>query len=85
MGKRFADDENTIELPSYDKFDAGVLFDITDSLTLQLVGDNLTDEVGLTEGNPRVAGGTGIADVFMARPLFGRSFRAAITYRFQGS
>ena len=85
MGKRFADDENTIELPSYDKFDAGVLFDITDSLTLQLVGDNLTDEVGLTEGNPRVAGGAGIADVFMARPLFGRSFRAAITYRFQGS
>jgi outer membrane receptor protein involved in Fe transport len=83
VGDRFANDENTIELPKYDKVDAGVIFDVTDALTLQLSGDNLTDEVGLTEGNPRTdVGAGGVGAVYVARPLFGRSFQASGTYRF---
>jgi outer membrane receptor protein involved in Fe transport len=83
VGQRFSDDANTIELPKYDKLDAGVIFDVTDTLTVQLSGDNLTDEVGLTEGNPRVdptAGGIGV--LYNARPLFKRSFTASVTARF---
>lgn len=83
FGRRFANDENTIELPSYSKVDAGVMFDVTEGLSVQLSGDNLTDEVGLTEGNPRTdlgAGGVGV--LYMARPLFGRSFMASATYSF---
>jgi len=83
VGERFSNDENTIELPSYDKFDAGVIFDVTEAFSLQLSGDNLTDEIGLTEGNPRTdvgAGGVGV--IYNARPLFGRSFQAAATFRF---
>jgi hypothetical protein len=46
-------------------------------------GENLTDEVGLTEGNPRTdVGAGGIGAVYMARPLFGRSFQASTTVRF---
>lgn len=83
FGSRFANDENSIELPSYDKIDAGVIFDINDSLTVQVSGDNLTDEVGLTEGNPRTdVGAGGIGVLYNARPLFSRSVQAAISVRF---
>jgi iron complex outermembrane recepter protein len=82
-GSRFANDENSIELPSYDKLDAGVLYDWNDRTTFQLTGDNLTDEVGLTEGNPRTdVGSGGIGAVYNARPLFGRSFQASVTVKF---
>lgn len=82
-GSRFANDENTIELPSYDKVDAGVIFDLTSSVSLQLIGDNLTDAKGLTEGNPRTdVGAAGAGTVYTARPLFGRSFQASATVRF---
>src|SRR5262245_32729047 len=83
VDKRFSNDENTIELPSYDKFDAGVIFDVTEAFTLQLSGDNLTDEVGLTEGNPRTdVGAGGVGAIYNARPLFGRSFQGSATFRF---
>jgi iron complex outermembrane recepter protein len=83
VGDRPANDENTIELPKYDKVDAGVLFDLTSTMTVQLSGDNLTDEVGLTEGNPRTdVGAGGIGTLYNARPLFGRSFQASFTVRF---
>jgi outer membrane receptor protein involved in Fe transport len=82
-GSRFANDENTIELPKYDKFDAGVLFDFTDTVTFQVTADNLTDEVGLTESNPRTdVGSAGVGSVFTARPLFGRSFQASVAVKF---
>jgi outer membrane receptor protein involved in Fe transport len=81
-GKRFANDENTIELPKYNKLDAGVMFDVGDNWTIQVTGDNLTDEVGLTEGNPRTdVGSGGIGNIYMVRPLFGRSFMGSVTYR----
>ena len=83
VGKRYSNDENTIELPSYSKVDAGVMFDITEAFSVQVSGDNLTDEAGLTEGNPRTdVGAGGIGAVYMARPLFGRSFMGSMTYRF---
>lgn len=81
-GKRFANDENTIELPKYTKLDAGVMFDVGTNWTFQVTGDNLTDEVGLTEGNPRTdVGSGGIGNIYMVRPLFGRSFMGSVTYR----
>lgn len=83
VGSRYSNDENTIELPSYDKLDAGVIFDVSPALSLQFAGDNLTDEVGLTEGNPRTdVGAGGLGALYNARPLFGRSFRFSATYRF---
>lgn len=81
-GKRYANDENTIELPNYSKLDAGVMFDVGSHWTIQVTGDNLTDEIGLSEGNPRTdVGSGGIGNIYMARPLFGRSFMGSVTYR----
>jgi hypothetical protein len=60
-----------------------VLFDVNEAWSVQISGENLTDEVGLTEGNPRTdVGAGGIGAVYMARPLFGRSFQASTTVRF---
>lgn len=84
FGSRYANDENTIELPSYVKVDAGVQYELTNAWSAQLNVDNLSNEVGLTEGNPRTdVGASGIGQLYNARTLFGRSFVFAIRYDFQ--
>jgi iron complex outermembrane recepter protein len=83
-GRRYANDENTIRLPSYLKLDAGVEYAFNDSWTAQLNVDNLSNEVGLTEGNPRTdVGASGVGQVYNARVLFGRSLLLAVRYDFQ--
>ena len=83
-GSRYANDENSIELPSYTKIDAGVQYSLTDSWSAQLNVDNLSNEVGLTEGNPRTdVGNSGIGQLYNARTLFGRSVMLAVRYDFQ--
>ncbi|HYE53090.1 MAG TPA: TonB-dependent receptor [Azospirillaceae bacterium] len=79
---RFSDPENLQVLPSYTKYDAGFAVDVGENLTFQIVGDNLTDKLALTEGNPRVIG-SGVSDgVVLARPILGRSVEASVSYRF---
>jgi hypothetical protein len=50
-----------------------------------VAGANLTNEIGLTEGNPRagqfISGDAG-ARYYLARPVLGQSWRAAVTVRF---
>lgn len=77
---RFADPENLQELNSYSKIDVGVLATIGERVDLQVVVDNLTDEHGLTEGNPRAIGQSG--EVILARPILGRSAVFSLGYRF---
>jgi outer membrane receptor protein involved in Fe transport len=81
LGDRFSDVQNAQRLPNFYKLDAGVTFDLNDRLSFQVTGDNLTDEIGLTEGNPRVIGAQG-AGVILARPILGRSVRFSAAYRF---
>lgn len=81
IGDRFSDIENQQLLPNYYKWDAGVSFDLNERLQFSVVGDNLTDEIGLTEGNPRTLGSQG-AGVILARPILGRSFRFSVGYKF---
>ena len=50
---RFGDNENTVVLEGYNKIDVGMTFEPTEYLRLQLSVDNLTDEMGITEGDPR--------------------------------
>lgn len=50
---RYANDENTVVLAGYEKYDLGVILNASENLTLQVVADNITDEDGLTEGDPR--------------------------------
>ncbi|MDJ0841671.1 MAG: TonB-dependent receptor, partial [Acidobacteriota bacterium] len=79
---RFANDANTVTLPSYDEFHAAVAYHLN-KLRFTLSGANLTNEIGLTEGNPRVdPSQVGQQDVYMARPILGRSFNFSVAYSF---
>ncbi len=83
LGERFADIGNTIPLPEYETIDVGFNYYFSDALALQLKGTNLSDEVGLTEGNPRAGfrEATG-ENIYYARPILGRSYTLSITYDF---
>ncbi|MEG8054852.1 hypothetical protein QP185_19515 [Sphingomonas aerolata] len=50
-------------------------------MQFQVIGDNLTDEIGLTEGNPRTLGSQGSGTI-LARPIVGRSIRFAAAFKF---
>ncbi|MEY2113930.1 MULTISPECIES: TonB-dependent receptor [Rhodanobacter] len=84
-GERFVDTANSVRLPSYDVLGASARYDVSPAFSVYLYADNLTNSLGLTEGNPR-AGELQSADAgantFIARPLLGRSYRAAVMYRF---
>ncbi|WP_150126078.1 TonB-dependent receptor [Brevundimonas sp. LM2] len=80
-GDRFSDVQNQQTLPAFYKWDVGVTWDINERIQVQLTGDNLSDEIGLTEGNPRTLGAQG-SGVILARPILGRSFRIGVGYRF---
>lgn len=80
-GNRFSDVENQQLLPKYIKWDLGAAVTIDKRLTLQVSADNLTDEIGLTEGNPRQIGTQG-SGAILARPILGRSFTFSAAYRF---
>ena len=82
VGDRFVDLQNRTELPAFNTLAAGVTVN-TGPWQFQFVGENLTNEVGLTEGNPRadVVAGQGSKTAVYGRPLFGRNFRIEATYR----
>jgi outer membrane receptor protein involved in Fe transport len=64
---------------------AQMRFTVTERLQLFVYGTNLTNEIGLTEGNPRagqfISGEAGVR-YYLARPELGRAFKAAVLYRF---
>ncbi|MBB5368679.1 MULTISPECIES: TonB-dependent receptor [unclassified Janthinobacterium] len=79
-GKRYVDFFNATELPAYHSFGAGVTVTQGD-WTLQIVGDNLTNAKGLTEGNTRTdtLSGQGTQQAIYGRPVFGRSGRIVLS------
>jgi hypothetical protein len=79
---RYSDPENTQVLPAYTTLDAGIVGDFGEHVELRLQGTNLTDALGLTEGNSRSLT-AGISTGFeMARPIFGREVQGQIKYYF---
>lgn len=81
LGDRFSDPENKQRLPHFVQIDAGVSVDIGERLELRVTGTNLTNEIGLTEGNPRIIGSQGTGPI-LARPILGRSFTFSAAYKF---
>lgn len=84
-GDRFSDAANSVVLPDYFVVNANARYDFNTQLSLYLYGENLTNEVGLTEGNPRAGqfiSGEADSPFFVGRPIFGRSYRLALLYRF---
>jgi iron complex outermembrane recepter protein len=79
-GLRYVDLFNQTALPAYHTLGAGVTL-THESWQYQIVGDNITNEHGLTEGNPRTdqLSGQGSQNAIYGRPLFGRSFRFMVS------
>ena len=76
VGDRYGDNANTVDLPSFEKIDLGVILNSDSGFFVQLHGDNVTDSDGITEGDPR----NPLAP--NGRPIFGRSVKLSIGYDF---
>lgn len=75
IGDRFSDNANLQSLDGYEKLDAGLIL-YMGNLSFQVVGDNLTESEGLTEGDPRSLLAVN------ARPILGRSVKFSVGYNF---
>jgi outer membrane receptor protein involved in Fe transport len=85
VGLRYDDIANQQVLPDYYTLDAGAVAEVGDHFEIRMQGTNLTDQIGLTEGNARIqiGTGTGIVNNFeMARPIFGREVNLQLRYKF---
>ena len=85
FGERYADSANSVTLPDYDTLSANIRFSLGSRTKLYLRGENLLNETGLTEGNPRAGqfqSGEANSPFFIARPIFGRNYRASVVVDF---
>lgn len=73
---RFSDNGNTVTLDGYEKLDLGIIFNASDNLSIQLAADNVTDEDGVTEGDPRNPASPN------GRFILPRSYKVSVGYNF---
>lgn len=81
---RFANNGNTVVLPGYTTIGVGMVLNYG-GFEFTFTGDNLSNTIGVTEGNPRTdafATGGGSSVATFARPIVGRNFRFRLGYRF---
>ena len=84
IGDRFVDDANTAVLPGYNLISAGVSYKVwKNKIRLGLNISNLTNTIGLTEGNPRIEQefANRRQNIFMARPILGRFVNLSLTFK----
>jgi len=82
-GQRFEDQTGLQPLGTYHTLGAGLVADYGPNWQFRLQGTNLTNAIGLTEGNARITGASaGINGVLMARPLMGREVYVQAKYQF---
>lgn len=83
VGKIFADSGNGVALPSYGVTSIGVNLNVTERLQVSLNAENIFDELGLTEGNPRQGQRQNISDgFFYARGIVGPTYGGSLTLKF---
>lgn len=85
QGSFYMDVANQVHIPGYWTVGAGIIWNATLHLTLNLSGENLLNQIGLTEGNPRqgifnqeVVNGT-----FYGRSVSGRNVMLMVNYSFE--
>ncbi|MGO2128762.1 MAG: TonB-dependent receptor [Pseudoalteromonas prydzensis] len=81
VGKRYSDIANHFALPAYQTWDLLAEYALTEQLSAQLEVKNLTNTLGLTEGNPR-DDLSHQEPLFYGRPIFGRTIKVALSYQF---
>lgn len=86
-GARFSEatDTNVTLLPAYYILNLGAQYQVSERLTAQVHVANVTNQLSFTEGDPLfpdLLSPDGTRNRGVARPLFGRTIRASLTYRF---
>lgn len=83
IGQRYEDQSGLQPLGTYYTLDAGIVANYNQNWQFTLRGTNLTNQIGLTEGNSRIFGvNTGIGGVIMARSIEGREVNLQAKYSF---
>jgi outer membrane receptor protein involved in Fe transport len=80
IGQRFQDETNQTPLHSYWDLAAGIDARVGEKWEVRLLGSNLTNEFGLTEGNARFGGNTVVNNVGMGRAIQGREVNLTVKY-----
>jgi outer membrane receptor protein involved in Fe transport len=80
IGKRFQDESNLTPLPAYYDLAAGIDARVGDSWEFRLLGSNINNQIGLTEGNARFGGNTVQNNVGMGRSIIGREVNLTAKY-----
>jgi outer membrane receptor protein involved in Fe transport len=83
VGQRYEDLTGLQPLGSYYMLSGGIVANVTRNWEFRLQGTNLTNQIGLTEGNARKTGAAaGIGGVLLARPIEGREGNIGVKYKF---
>lgn len=83
IGKIYADSGNGVALPAYGVTSFGVTLNLTERLQLGFNADNVFNETGLTEGNPRQGQTQNAASgYFYGRGIVGPTYGGTVTYKF---
>jgi outer membrane receptor protein involved in Fe transport len=83
VGQRYEDLAGLQPLGTYYMLGAGLLFDVGNNWQFRVQGTNLTNQIGLTEGNARIFGSAvGLGGVLLARPIEGREINITAKYKF---
>jgi outer membrane cobalamin receptor len=82
VGQRYEDLTGLQPLGSYYTLAAGIVANVTNNWEFRVQGTNLTNQLGLTEGNARKTGAAaGVQSVLLARPIFGREVNFQARYK----
>ena len=79
FGKKYSDNANAFALPSFNVLNAGIAL-VVKKIRFAVDATNLTNTIGLTEGNPRIT--TAPGSIYYARPILGRFAKASVTVDF---
>jgi outer membrane receptor protein involved in Fe transport len=82
IGQHYQDNTGLNPLGSYYDLAAGIVAEYGDNWELRLSGTNLTDQIGLTEGNARFGGNTAQNGVNFGRSILGREGNIELKYKF---
>lgn len=82
VGVHYQDNTGLNPLPSYYDLAAGIVAEFGDNWEIRVGGSNLTNQVGLTEGNARFGGNTAQNGVNFGRSILGREGNIELKYKF---
>jgi outer membrane receptor protein involved in Fe transport len=82
IGQHYQDNTGLNPLGTYYDLAAGIVASIGDNWELRLAGTNLTNQIGLTEGNARFGGNTAQGGVNFGRSILGREGNIELKYKF---